>query len=92
MVFGDVVKKGSGSIAKDRLKLVLITDRINCSPQVIAQMKDDIYNVVSKYVEISNNEYSISIINSCSHQDNVTLPQIVAKIPIIQKNSGEQYV
>ena len=43
-------KKSSGSIAKDRLKLVLVSDRANCSPELMEQIKNDIINVISKYV------------------------------------------
>ena len=28
-------KKGSGDVAKDRLKLLLVSDRANCSPEVM---------------------------------------------------------
>ena len=28
-------KKNSGDIAKDRLKLLLVSDRANCSPEVM---------------------------------------------------------
>ena len=45
-------KKSSGSVAKDRLKLVLVSDRTNCSPEIMEQMKNDIIQVISKYMEI----------------------------------------
>ena len=32
-------KKSSGSLAKDRLKLVLISDRANCSPEIMESIK-----------------------------------------------------
>ena len=28
-------KKGSGEVAKDRLKLLLVSDRANCSPEMM---------------------------------------------------------
>ena len=31
----------SGSVAKDRLKLVLVHDRVNCSSQVLEMLKTD---------------------------------------------------
>ena len=37
-------KKSSGSVAKDRLKLVLVSDRTNCSPEIMEQMKNDKFN------------------------------------------------
>ena len=41
-------KKASSNIAKDRLKLVLVSDRANCSPDVMEQIKNDIINVISE--------------------------------------------
>ena len=43
-------KKASGNVAKDRLKLVLVSDRANCSPDIIESIKDDILNILSKYM------------------------------------------
>ena len=45
-------KKSSGQKAVDRLKLVLVSDRSNCSPEIMEQIKNDIIQVISKYVEI----------------------------------------
>ncbi len=45
-------KKSSGDVAKDRLKLLLISDRANCSPEVMELIKNDIIKVISKYMEI----------------------------------------
>ena len=42
-------KKTSGSTAKDRLKLVLVSDRANCSPETMELIKNDIIKVISKY-------------------------------------------
>ena len=33
-------KKGSGDVAKDRLKLLLVSDRANCSPEVMEMIKN----------------------------------------------------
>ena len=44
-------KKTSGSTAKDRLKLVLVSDRANCSPETMELIKNDIIKVISKYME-----------------------------------------
>ena len=40
-------KKSSGSMAKDRLKLVLVSDRANCSPEIMEAIKNDIIKVIS---------------------------------------------
>ena len=43
-------KKSSGDVAKDRLKFVLVSDRANCSPEVMEKIKNDIIQVISKYI------------------------------------------
>ena len=45
-------KKSSGDVAKDRLKLLLISDRANCSPEVMELIKNDIIKVISKYMAV----------------------------------------
>ena len=35
-------RKNSGDVARDRLKLVLVSDRANCSPEVMEKIKNDI--------------------------------------------------
>ena len=35
-------KKSSSDYAKDRLKLLLVSDRANCSPDVMEQIKNEI--------------------------------------------------
>ena len=40
-------KKTSGNVAKDRLKLVLVSDRANCSSEMMEMMKNDIIEVIS---------------------------------------------
>ena len=39
-------KKNSGEVAKDRLKLLLVTDRASCSPEMMEQIKNEIIQVI----------------------------------------------
>ena len=83
-------KKSSGSVAKDRLKLVLVTDRANCSPDLMEQMKKDIIDVISKYVEIDLKGLDIKITQTESGGGNGSVPALIANIPISEmkvKNS-----
>ena len=48
-------KKNSGDVAKDRLKLLLVSDRANCSPEMMEQIKNEIIQVTSKYMEQHRN-------------------------------------
>ena len=52
-------KKTSGDIAKDRLKVLLISDRINCSPHTLNLMKQDIIHCISKYMSIDEDNMEI---------------------------------
>lgn len=72
----------SGELAKDRLRLVLISDRANCSPEIMEQMKNDIINVISKYIEIDVSGIDIKISRTDSEVANGTVPALFANIPI----------
>ena len=52
-------KPSTKNIAKERLKLVLIHDRVNCSTQVLEMLKTDIIRVISNYMEIDEEELDI---------------------------------
>ena len=69
-------------MAKDRLKLVLVSDRANCSPDLMEQIKNDIINVLSKYVEIDQNGLDIKIEQTESEGNNGSVPALFANIPI----------
>ena len=68
-------KKTSGSTAKDRLKLVLVSDRANCSPETMELIKNDIIKVISKYMEIDTEGLDGNV------------PAIYANIPIKELRS-----
>ena len=42
----------SGETAKMRLKLLLVSDKAGCSPEMILMIKDDVIHAISKYMEI----------------------------------------
>jgi len=54
-------RKKSGQIARDRLKILLISDRINCSPEVMKLIKRDIAKVITKYIQIDPNKMEIQV-------------------------------
>jgi len=52
-------RKKSSAVAKDRLKLVLIHDRRLISNTVLNEMKDELIQVISKYIKIEQGEINI---------------------------------
>ncbi len=81
-VFDLFKKKSSGSVAKDRLKLLLVSDRANCSPELMEMIKNDIINVISKYMEIDAEGLDIQITQTESEGNNGSVPALYANIPI----------
>lgn len=83
-------KKNSGDVAKDRLKFVLVSDRANCSPEIMEKIKNDIINVISKYMEIDPEGLDIQLTQTESEGDNGKVPALYANIPIreIRHTSG----
>ena len=67
-------KKNSGGVAKDRLKLLLVSDRANCSPDVMEMIKNDIINVISKYMDIDVEGLDIQITQTPVSYTHLTLP------------------
>ena len=75
-------KKTSGNVAKDRLKLVLVSDRANCSSEMLEMMKNDIIEVISRYMDIDAEALDVKITETESDSNNGTVPALVANIPI----------
>lgn len=75
-------KKNSGNVAKDRLKFVLVSDRANCSPEIMEKIKNDIILVISKYMEIDAENLDIQITQTDSETTNGKVPALYANIPI----------
>lgn len=72
----------SRNVAKDRLKLVLVHDRINCSPHFLEMIRGDLLNVISDYIEIDEKGLDIRITRSKRDTDDAMIPALVANIPI----------
>jgi len=76
-------KNPSKNKAVDRLKLVLIHDRVNTSTVILEMLKTDIIKVISNYLEIDEDELDIQITNAPSDNDrNEQVPVLYANIPI----------
>lgn len=73
-------KAQSKNVAKDRLKLVLIHDRANCSTDVLEMLKNDILKVIAKYMDIESEELDIQITQTMSDK-NEQVPILIANIP-----------
>ena len=75
-------RKTSSSIAKDRLKILLISDRVNCSPQTLNLIKQDLIHSISKYMSIDEEHMEIVLKRNNKRGKN-RKPSLYANIPIL---------
>lgn len=74
------IGNNSASGAKERLRLVLINDRVNISPATISQLKDELIEVISKYIDIDHSSVNVNINTDGRTQ------KLVADIPLKAKS------
>lgn len=75
-------RRKSREIAKDRLKILLISDRVNCSTEMMEMIKTDIAKVISKYMKIDTESMEIQI-SKTDRKGRDKIPTLYANIPIL---------
>ena len=63
-LFEGMDKKASVGIAKDRLRTVLVSDRIDCNPNVCELFQKDLFLTVSKYIDTTPETFDVSVTRS----------------------------
>ncbi len=48
-------------IAKDRLKTLLISDRMNCTPDTLEKMEIELFRTISKYIYVEREHFQVRI-------------------------------
>lgn len=69
----------SRQMAKERLKLVLVQDRINVGSEKLEGLKNDLIDVIDKHLDIDKEAMDVSF---CREGNSVA---IVANIPVMQE-------
>ena len=85
-------KMKSSSIAKERLKLVLIHDRAgtSSSSDVMDMLRRDIIKVISKYFDVDEDGFDVEIKNTADMHAGSAATRLTADIPIRRiKNIGK---
>ena len=82
-------RKSSCQIAKDRLKILLISDRVNCSPELMELIKTDIAKVISKYMKIDAENMEIHINTKGNKSGRGNKPVLYANIPIVDVSAAQ---
>ena len=68
--------------AKERLHLVLMQDRANVSADFLDLMKQEIIDVIKKYIEINETQIDVKLVNQQNPDGTVGSPALYANIPI----------
>ena len=71
-------ESSSKDIAKERLRLVLVHDRASISPHMLNQLKEDLIEVISNYMEIDEDALEVNL-----NQDEREVA-LIANIPVIK--------
>ena len=57
----------SVEIAKERVRSLVVADRMKCTPYIVEKMSNDIYIAISKYIDIKPEQLDIEISRSDIH-------------------------
>ena len=73
----------SKDAAKERLHLVLMQDRANISADFLALMKQEIIEVIKKYIDVDENAIDVRLTNKSNDDGTTGAPVLYANIPIV---------
>jgi cell division topological specificity factor len=71
---------GSSNTAKERLRLVLMSDHLSLAPEMVDKMKADLVGVISRYVQVDLSKIEVHF----EQQDSALA--MLANIPILSVN------
>ena len=72
----------SKETAKERLHLVLMQDRANVSVDFLEMMKQEIIEVIKKYIDVDEKDIDVRLTNKTNEDGTTGAPALYANIPI----------
>ena len=90
LVKSDEQETKSKDTAKERLHLVLMQDRANVSADFLELMKQEIIDVIKKYIEVDDEAIDVRLTNKVEEDGTNGSPFLYANIPIVKiKNEAK---
>jgi len=83
MVKQESKNTGTKDTAKERLHLVLMQDRANVSADFLELMKQEIIDVLKKYIEVDESAIDVRLTNKAGEDGENGAPALYANIPIL---------
>ena len=77
------IESKSKDAAKERLHLVLMQDRANISADFLALMKQEIIEVIKKYIDVDENAIDVRLTNKSNDDGTTGAPVLYANIPVL---------
>ena len=84
-------KDKSKETAKERLHLVLIQDRASVSADFLETMKQEIIDVIKKYIDVDDQEIDVRLTNNTTEDGKKTAPALYANFPITNVKINTQH-
>ena len=86
-------EENNKDMAKERLHLVLMQDRANVSADFLEMMKQEIIDVIKKYITVDENEIDVRLTNKTNDDGTSGAPALYANIPIVSiKNENKSAI
>ena len=79
----DQIEEKSKDTAKERLHLVLMQDRANVSADFLDMMRQEIIEVIKKYIDVDENAIDVRLTNKSNDDGTTGAPVLYANIPIV---------
>ena len=79
----EAIAASSKETAKEKLQLVLMQDRANVSADFLDLMKQEIIEVIKKYVVVDEKEIDVRLTNQANDDGTNGAPALYANIPIV---------
>lgn len=78
----DQIEAKSKDTAKERLHLVLMQDRANVSADFLDMMRQEIIEVIKKYIDVDEKDIDVRLTNKPNEDGTMGAPALYANIPI----------
>ncbi len=90
---GQIENKTNKDEAKERLHLVLMQDRANVSADFLDMMRQEIIDVIKKYIDVDEGDIDVRLTNKQNSDGTTGAPALYANIPIKSiKNENKKEV
>jgi cell division topological specificity factor len=78
-------KQTPGEIAKERLKVVLVHDRLKLNPELLELIKEELANVLSRRLEVDEQQMQVTL----SREEG--FDKLLANVPIKRQKVGFEW-